>query len=77
MLAKAMGAEVAVLSRLLAKADEAKGLPTLWCTPDPEVLKAHARTFDVILDTVAVSHPWLTSSTHSRWKLRPPGAIPT
>jgi uncharacterized zinc-type alcohol dehydrogenase-like protein len=57
-LAKAMGAEVTVLSRSLAKADEAKALGAdIMVHTDPEVLKASARTFDVILDTVAVSHP--------------------
>jgi hypothetical protein len=56
MLAKAMGAEVAVLSRLLAKADEAKA-----CRHNGALrtLKSRRpmRAFDVILDTVAVSHP--------------------
>jgi uncharacterized zinc-type alcohol dehydrogenase-like protein len=57
-LAKAMGAEVTVLSRSLAKANEAKALGAdIMVHTDPEVLKASVRTFDVILDTVAVGHP--------------------
>jgi uncharacterized zinc-type alcohol dehydrogenase-like protein len=56
-LAKAMGAEVTVLSRSTAKADKAKALGAdIMVHSDPEVLKASARTFDVILDTVAESH---------------------
>jgi uncharacterized zinc-type alcohol dehydrogenase-like protein len=57
-LAKAMGAEVTVLSRSMAKEAEAKALGAdIMAHTDEAVLTAAARTFDVILDTVAVSHP--------------------
>ena len=56
-LAKAMGAEVVVLSRSLAKADEAKALGAeIMVHSEPDVMKANALTFDVILATAAVSH---------------------
>jgi uncharacterized zinc-type alcohol dehydrogenase-like protein len=57
-LAKAMGAEVTVLSRSMSKEAEAKALGAdIMAHTDEAALTAAARTFDVILDTVAVSHP--------------------
>jgi uncharacterized zinc-type alcohol dehydrogenase-like protein len=57
-LAKAMGAEVTVLSRSMSKDAEAKALGAdIMVHTDPDALVAAARTFDVIIDTVAVSHP--------------------
>jgi uncharacterized zinc-type alcohol dehydrogenase-like protein len=57
-LAKAMGAEVTVLSRNTSKETEAKALGAdIMAHTDVDALAAAARTFDVILDTVAVSHP--------------------
>jgi len=56
-LAKAMGAEVTVLSRSTAKKEQAAALGAdILAHSDEEAIKAAAYTFDVILDTVAVSH---------------------
>jgi uncharacterized zinc-type alcohol dehydrogenase-like protein len=53
-----MGAEVTVLSRTTSKEAEAKALGAdIMVHTDEEVLAASARTFDVILDTVAVIYP--------------------
>ena len=56
-IAKAMGAEVSVLSRNNKKEHDAKllGADILIYT-DAEALKAATHTFDLILDTVAASH---------------------
>jgi uncharacterized zinc-type alcohol dehydrogenase-like protein len=57
-LAKAMGAEVTVLSRSMAKEAEAKAMGAhIMVHSDDAVLAANARTFNVIIDTVAFSHP--------------------
>jgi uncharacterized zinc-type alcohol dehydrogenase-like protein len=56
-LAKAMGAEVTVLSRNTSKEADAKALGAdIMVHTDEEVLKASARTFDVIIDTVSNPH---------------------
>jgi uncharacterized zinc-type alcohol dehydrogenase-like protein len=54
-LAVAMGADVAVLSRSAAKADDAKALGAqhFLNTTEPGALKAHRGTFDVIINTVS------------------------
>lgn len=57
-LAAALGAEVTVLSRTAAKADDARRLGAhhlLVSTDDEAMARARGR-FDVILDTVAVAH---------------------
>ena len=57
-IAKAMGAEVTVFSCSNKKEPEAKALGAdLLVHMDEEALKAAARTFDVILDTVSHRHP--------------------
>mmetsp|Transcript_4925 Transcript_4925/g.7188 ORF Transcript_4925/g.7188 Transcript_4925/m.7188 type:complete len:368 (-) Transcript_4925:102-1205(-) len=57
-LAKAMGADVVVFSRTTSKAEEAAKLgATLVAHGDPDALKAAAYSCDVIVDTIAVSHP--------------------
>jgi uncharacterized zinc-type alcohol dehydrogenase-like protein len=53
-----MGAEVTVFSRSNRKEAEAKSLGAdLLVHTDEEALRASARTFDVILDTVSHPHP--------------------
>jgi len=57
-LAKAMGAKVTVLSRNKSKEKEAAALGAdLMVHSDKEAVKASARTFDVIIDTVSAEHP--------------------
>lgn len=56
-LAKAMGAEVTVLSRSKSKEADAKALGAdIMVHTDEDVLAASGRTFDLILDSVSESH---------------------
>lgn len=56
-LAKAMGAEVVVLSRSTSKKKEAEALgATILAHGDEEAIKAQAGTFDVIVDTIPIHH---------------------
>jgi alcohol dehydrogenase (NADP+) len=56
-IAKAMGAEVTVLSRSTSKKDQAAALgASILAHSDEKAMKNAAKTFDVIIDTVAVSH---------------------
>jgi len=56
-LAKAMGADVTVLSRSYSKKEQAAALGAdILAHSDEEAMKAAAYQFDVIIDTVAVSH---------------------
>ncbi len=56
-LAKAMGADVTVLSRSLSKKAQAEALGAkIVAHGDPESLKAAAGSFDVMIDTVSVAH---------------------
>jgi len=56
-LAKAMGAEVTVLSRSTSKKEQAKALGAdILAHSDEEALKASAYKFDIILDTVSTAH---------------------
>ena len=57
-LAKAMGAEVVILSRSTAKEAEAQALgASILVHSDEAQVQANTRTCDVILDTVSASHP--------------------
>ncbi|WP_026375962.1 NAD(P)-dependent alcohol dehydrogenase [Aestuariibacter salexigens] len=57
-LAAAMGAEVTVISRSNAKAEEAKssGATGMLVSTDAEAMKKATASFDLILDTVPVKH---------------------
>lgn len=56
-LAKAMGAEVVVLSRSTSKEKEATALgATILAHTDEEAMKAAVGTFDVIVDTIPTHH---------------------
>jgi len=57
-LAKAMGARVVVLERSTNKAGDAKrlGADDVLLTTDPAAMAAHARAFDLLLDTIPVGH---------------------
>lgn len=57
-LAKALGAEVTVISRSDAKADEARkaGADHVLVSSDPAQLKAAARSLDLILSTIPSGH---------------------
>jgi uncharacterized zinc-type alcohol dehydrogenase-like protein len=56
-LAKAMGAEVVVLSRSASKKAEAEAIgATILAHSDEEAIKAHAEFFDVIVDTIPIAH---------------------
>jgi len=57
-LAHAMGAEVTVLTRSAAKADEAKvlGAHHVLLASDPDAMKRATGTFDFVLDTIPVVH---------------------
>ena len=57
-LANAMGAEVTVLTRSAAKADEAKALGAhhVLLSSDPDAMKRATGTFDFVLDTIPVVH---------------------
>jgi alcohol dehydrogenase (NADP+) len=56
-IAKAMGAEVTVLSRSTSKKDKADALGAkILAHSDEKAMKNAAKTFDVILDTVAAPH---------------------
>ena len=57
-LATAMGAEVTVLTRSAAKADEAKALGAhhVLLSSDPDAMKRATGTFDFVLDTIPVVH---------------------
>ncbi len=59
-IAKAMGAEVTVLSRTLDKKDDAKrlGATHVYATNDPETFKKLDRYFDLIINTVSVKLDW-------------------
>jgi uncharacterized zinc-type alcohol dehydrogenase-like protein len=58
LLAKAMGADVTVLSRNDSKAATAKEMGAdILVYSDEEALKAATRSFDVVLDTVSCAHP--------------------
>ena len=59
-LAKAMGAEVTVLSHSPAKRDDALrlGADDFIATRDAQVFKDHAGRFDFILDTVSAQHDY-------------------
>ena len=56
-LAKAMGAEVTVISQTLSKKDEGLrlGADDYYASSDPETFKTLASTFDLILNTVSSS----------------------
>lgn len=57
-IAKAMGAEVTVLSRNTNKEDQAKAMGAdILVHSDEAILSAAARKFDLILDTVSATHP--------------------
>jgi len=57
-IAKAMGADVVIFSRNKDKEEEAKALGAeILVYSDEEAVRAASRTFNVILDTVSVSHP--------------------
>lgn len=57
-LAKAMGADVTVLSRSTSKKEQATSLGAdLVAYTDDEAMKGATRKFDVILDTVSAAHP--------------------
>lgn len=58
-IAAAMGAEVTVLSRSLAKSDDAKeyGAAHHYATAEPETFEKLAGTFDLILNTVSADLP--------------------
>jgi uncharacterized zinc-type alcohol dehydrogenase-like protein len=53
-----MGAEVTVLTRSAAKADEAKALGAhhVLLSSDPDAMKRATGTFDFVLDTIPVVH---------------------
>jgi len=57
-LANALGAEVTVLTRSVAKVDEAKALGAhhVVLASDPDAMKRAAGTFDFVLDTIPVVH---------------------
>ena len=57
-LAHAMGAEVTVLTRSAAKADEARALGAhhVLLSSDPDAMKRATGTFDFVLDTIPVVH---------------------
>ncbi len=57
-LAHAMGAEVTVLTRSAAKADEATtlGAHHVLLSSDPDAMKRATGTFDFVLDTIPVVH---------------------
>jgi uncharacterized zinc-type alcohol dehydrogenase-like protein len=57
-LASAMGAEVTVLTRSPAKADEAKALGAhhVLLVAEPDAMKQASGTFDFVLDTIPVVH---------------------
>jgi uncharacterized zinc-type alcohol dehydrogenase-like protein len=57
-LASAMGAEVTVITRSAAKADEARALGAqhVLLSSDPEAMKKSAGRFDFVLDTIPVVH---------------------
>jgi uncharacterized zinc-type alcohol dehydrogenase-like protein len=59
-LAKAMGAEVTVLSHSPGKQADARslGADDFLATNDPSVFTANARRFDYILDTVSAAHDY-------------------
>ncbi|GAA0710095.1 NAD(P)-dependent alcohol dehydrogenase [Dokdonella soli] len=59
-LAKAMGAEVTVLSHSPGKREDALrlGADDFLATRDPAVFKANAGRFDLILDTVSAQHDY-------------------
>lgn len=59
-IAKAMGAEVTVLSHSPEKREEALrlGADSFIATRDPDVFKEHALRFDFILDTVSAHHDY-------------------
>lgn len=59
-LAKAMGADVTVLSHSPGKQDDAKrlGADAFIATRDASVFKTHAGKFDFILDTVSARHDY-------------------
>jgi uncharacterized zinc-type alcohol dehydrogenase-like protein len=59
-LAKAMGAEVTVLSHSPGKADDARrlGADHFVATKAPEAFEQNARRFDFILDTVSAAHDY-------------------
>jgi alcohol dehydrogenase (NADP+) len=56
--AKALGAEVTMITTSPAKGDDAKklGADHVLVSTDPEAMKAAARSFDFLLDTVPVKH---------------------
>lgn len=57
-IAKSMGAEVTLFSTSASKQADARrlGASHFVNTKDPEALKAHAGTFDFVLDTVSAAH---------------------
>jgi alcohol dehydrogenase (NADP+) len=57
-LANAMGAEVTVITRSAAKAEEARALGAhhVLLSADPEAMKQAAGRFDFVLDTIPVIH---------------------
>jgi uncharacterized zinc-type alcohol dehydrogenase-like protein len=56
-LAKAMGADVTVLSRSMSKEKEAAALgASILAHTDEEAMKAATATFDVIIDTIPIQH---------------------
>ena len=57
-LASAMGAEVTVITRSAAKADEARALGAqhVLLSSDPEAMKRSTGRFDFVLDTIPVVH---------------------
>lgn len=57
-LAKALGARVVVLERSAGKAADAVrlGADDVLLTSDPDAMAAHARSFDLLLNTIPVSH---------------------
>lgn len=57
-LASAMGAHVVMITRSPGKGEDAKrlGAEEVLISTDPEQMEAHANSFDLIIDTVPVSH---------------------
>lgn len=57
-LAHAMGADVSLSSRSMAKAEEAKslGANNILITSDEEQFKAAAGQYDIVIDTISVDH---------------------
>jgi uncharacterized zinc-type alcohol dehydrogenase-like protein len=58
-LARALGADVTVITRQASKAEEAKALGAhdFLVSSDPEAMRKSAGRFDFVLDTIPVVHP--------------------